>query len=296
MATAEIVNADPFCDVELQPLAETLGKQTQIRLKDDEGNWIPIGTKGAIHGSDYALVPNSRVQQMVGDVLTRTNLEFKPLPSEYNNSKASNVSWDGKKFATRWYLEDVNGDITDDGTQSKLMLGVEGVNSYDGSYKVGVQFYMMSMTCQNQFYSNNLLGGFTFGHYDRGTSSLDEDLVNATQLIQEQATRFERALPKLQSMIDTPLHATDTFQGYLDIREGLMGKGKAWASSHEPHVLNEINNTGITADMGVTQTAHARNLWGLLNAYTAVATHHSGGFNGSRLSQCATDHLILAAA
>ena len=295
MATAEVINEDPFCDADLMPMEELDGKYSVVRLKNSEGEWIPIPSKGAIHGDGYRFVPNSKVQQMAVDVLTRSGREFKPLPNEYNNSKASNLTWDGKKFASRWFIEDINGDINDADNRSKLMLGVEAINSYDGSYKVGINFFAMSIMCQNQFYSQNLLGGFTFGHYDRAGTNLDQDLDSAVELIEAQAETFGRALPKLQALTNTSLADIGngcSMSGYLDIRNSLQGTKKPWAPSHEPHVLDELAHNGVTARMGREQTAHDRNLWGLLNAYTAVSTHHVGGFKGAGLSQFTTDNLL----
>ncbi len=298
MATTDMINHDPFCDVDVMPLAETGGKHGVIRLKNQDGNWEAIGTKGAIHGSDYRLVANSKIEQITQDILTRTGYDYKPLPTEYHNEAATNISWDGKKFASRWYIEDINGDVQDSAlnTDTTIMLGCEAVNSYDGSHKVGINFYMMSMDCQNQFYSNNLLGGFVFNHYDRKDGSLDQDMTDAVGLIGQQAETFTKALPQLQKLISTPLHETNPLQGYLDIRSELQGPKRPWAPSQECHVLDELANNGITSKLNKTQTAHTQNLWGLLNAYTAVATHKVGGFNGANLSRYTTDNFIQRAA
>jgi hypothetical protein len=300
MARTEVINADPYCTVDLEPV-EGLKNMNVVRLfNPDTQTMEPIAGKGAIHAEGYKLVTNEKVHQLVQDVLTRSDQPFEPMPG-LTGSKTGIHTWDGKRFSARWMLPNVRSRVTDPGATEAarnvpMHLGVEAINSYDGSCKVGIQFFAMSMACNNQFYSQNLLGGFTFRHYERsGEGTLDSDIDDAMGLIGQAAERFIDVAPLLQKMADTPLsqmggeNATN-LDGYLAVRSELAG---TWKPSYDPYVLDEMSNTGVTKALGASaQTAHCNNMWGLLNAYTAVSTHKIGGFNGVNLGRIATDSFV----
>lgn len=295
MTAPVMINENPYCDVDLHSLeASGLKDKFVVRLADPEtGEMVPINTKGAIHSTGYRLIPNSRVNQITQDVLTRTKMKWEPLP-KFGNSKVSDQVWDGKKFAARYYMPDVNVDISDpSGSNTKLTLGVEAVNSYDGSYGVALQFFIMSMACSNQFRSNNLLGGFNFRHHEGEGMSLDTDIEDASELLMDQADRFKDIAPMIQHLTNTTLGEAygvkDPMDAFLHLRKDLSS---AWRPGHDTHLLDELNNKGVTARMNRTQTAHTKNMWGMLNAYTAVATHHIGGFNGTSVNRMVTDHFM----
>jgi hypothetical protein len=292
MATPDLVNTDPFCDVDLMPLNETSGKYSVVRLKSeaDPEVFIPIESKGAIHGESYRLVPNTQVRQIAEDVLTRTGMAFEPLQVGHDPDATKNraIVWDGKKYAQRWFMPEVSMDVNG-GDLHRMMLGVQAINSYDGSYKVGLQFFMMACQCLNQFHTGNMLGSFTFNHFDRGDSTLEHDIEEAIQLIGNQAEMFTKALPKLQWLMaqDDPSMAD-----YLKIRNQLNALRPSWPSAYDPHVLDELSHCGVTSGLNLAQTSGTGNLWGLLNAYTAVTTHKVGGFRGAELSRAVTDHFV----
>ena len=297
MSRLEIINEDPYCAVDLAPV-EGLRDMNVTRLFNTEtGKMEPIPGKGAIHAEGYKLVANERVHQMVQDVLTRSGQAYEPMPL-HPGSKSGAHTWDGKRFSARWLLKDVNTSISDPTLRGKtpLHLGVEAINSYDGSCKVGIQFFAMSMRCHNQFYSHNMLGGFTFRHYEsRATNSLDGDIDDAMGLISQQAAQFSAAAPLLGVLATTPVStpfpgAETNLDGYLAVRDHLK---KTWRPSYDPYVLDEMSHNGVTKDIGVSeQTAHCNSLWGLLNAYTAVSTHKIGGFNGVNLGRIAVDSFV----
>jgi len=294
MSTPSIINNDPFCDVELYELKELKNKFV-VRLKHPEtGEMLPIDTKGAIHGPGYRLVSNSRVDQITRDVLTRTGLKWEPLP-KFGNSKVTDQEWDGKKFAARYYIPQVNVDVKDSENKTKLMLGVEAVNSYDGTYGVALQFFIMSQACSNQFRSRNLLGGFNFRHHESADSSLEVDLQDASSMLMSQADQFSSILPKVEGLINTTLedvYGCNRMDAYLQLRSQLC-EADIWKPTYEPHVLDELSHQGVTKRMGrENRTAHIGNMWGVLNAYTAVATHHIGGFNGANINRMVTDRFI----
>lgn len=288
--TSDIINSDPFCDVDLMPLEETVGKYRVVRIRDEEGQFRPIESKGAIHGESYRLVTNTQVRQIAEDVLTRTGMRFEHLAFGHNPDATKNraIVWDGKKYAERWYMPKVSMNLNG-GDLHQMMLGVQAINSYDGSYKVGLQFFMMACKCLNQFHTGNMLGSFTFNHLDRGDGSLEGDMEDAVRIIGNQAETFTRVLPRLQWLMaqDNP-----SMTDYLTVRKQLAALRPAWPGSYDTHVLDEMANCGVTKDLNMAQTASTNNLWGILNAYTAVTTHKVGGFRGAELSRAVTDHFV----
>jgi len=295
----ETINDNPFCDVDLMPLAETDSKYSVVRLKDGETNaFVPIASRGAIHGAGYRLVPNTYVVQLTKDVLTRTGEAFRPMPG-YEGSKSSNITWDGKKFAMAWYLPEV-GDTVNGDPEDRLMLGVRALNSYDGSYKIGMEFFAMRMLCLNQFHSSNMLGSFTYRHFDTGDRTLDADIGDAVEQIGNQAEQFTRCLPRLRQLQKAEVPLTSD---YLAIGGALQKMKPAWPASYDAQVNAELRGEGITNQLGATlqasalrPTADPRTLWGILNAFTAVTTHAIGGFRGVELSRVVTDYILSRAA
>jgi len=284
----ELLNSNPFCDVDLMPLAETHGKYSVVRLKNDETNeFTPIESRGAIHGDGYRLIPNTYVVQLTQDVLTRTKRAFQPLPT-HGDSKAVNVTWDGKKFAMSWYLPEV-GDTVNGDPEDRMMLGVRALNSYDGSYKIGMEFFIMRVLCLNQFHTSNMLGSFTYRHFDTGDRTLDADIGDAIEQIGNQAEQFVRCLPQIRQLQKAERPMT---KDYLEIGGALQQLKPAWPASYEAQVNAELRGDGVTNKLGLRTVAEPNTLWGILNAYTAVTTHAIGGFRGVELSKAVTDHIL----
>jgi len=294
-----VINTDPFCDVDLLPLEETQGKYAVVRLKNAEtGTFTPLDTKGAIHGRDYRLVPNTLINQLAQDVLTKTEMPFELLnqAKEFNGHRGQHTVWDGKKFARRWIINQAHSDDR----LGTLMMGVEAVNSYDGSFKVGLQFFFINTDCVNQFHSGNLMGSFIFSHFDRGDRTLEADIEQAVTMVGQQAKSFALVLPKLRELLKPMTNGTDSLSRFLAIRDELAAETPAWPPSYDGDVLDELRGCGPTAKLKLPQrhsvTSGKHTLWDLLNAYTAVTTHKVGGFRGTSLSRMVTDHFVARAA
>jgi len=293
--TAIPINTDPFCDVDLLPLEETQGKYAVVRLKNAEtGVFTPLDTKGAIHGRDYRLVPNTLINQLAQDILTKAEMPFELL-GQASGSTTGHTVWDGKKFARRWLIKQPHADDQ----LGTLMMGVEAVNSYDGSFKVGLQFFFVHTQCINQFHTGNLMGSFVFGHFDHGDRALETDIEQAVSTIGQQAKNFASVLPKLRTLLKPMSNGTDSLSRFLSIRSELASENPAWPPSYDGDVLDELRGYGPSARLKLPQRPSAQNgrhtLWDLLNAYTAVTTHKVGGFRGASLSRMVTDHFVARA-
>jgi hypothetical protein len=280
------INPDPFAEVNLVPVkhGNVDTDKVFVELQDPEGNMQPLAGLNTVHSKGYKLITNQAVHDMAGDILSRTGKNFQPLAS--SGGKSGHIYWDGaKRFSAKWYCTDIAESLPGG---HAMAMGVEVLNSYDGSFPVGIKFFAMNLLCANQFYANNLFGNFVFRHTE-GQANVFEDVPAALSSISQQADSFLKLLPEFKRLQETKVDGLD---GYLGFRDGINERG--WNRSKDADVLDELHQRGITSRMKRTQTASTDNLWGVLNAYTAVATHVVGGFSGSGLSNLATQYALAS--
>lgn len=301
-AKTPTINPDPYCDVDTE-LINMAGKQTNkcvVRLRDpDTKQMVALDTLGAIHNAEtYALITNRRLQQASHDIMTRSRLQFEPLPAVHG-SKSEPVIWDGKRYIARFYTPDVASDIkpVDGSPSQRILLGMQITNSYDGSLGCAMEFFMMNMVCANQFYSGHMITGFNLKHYRRSDNDIEFELDDAVRAIEQQADQFGRLLPRFAQLTGMPVgealndgkgeRYVDSLSGFLNFRNRL---GNSWKSSFDPYLLDELSGRGVSSRMqGVGRTGGHRSMWDLLNTYTAVCTHQIGGFSGISINRIVTD-------
>lgn len=304
MARTQVINEDPFCAVDTEVL-QMGGKESNkcvIRLQNTETKQMEaIDCLGAIHNADtYALITNQRLHQAANDIMTRSGMQFDPLP-EVNGSASAGTLWDGKRFTARYYSQDVVEDI-DDEKGSRLMLGMQVTNSYDGSLSCAMEFFIMNQLCSNQFYSNHLISGFNLKHYKSANADIEFNIDDAVRALEGQASQFANVVPKFKALTNTTLGRTvkvagkekseanvDNLGAFLMIRQKLA---KIWKPTYDGPLLDELCNRGISKNLAIGNASGSTNLWELLNAYTAVATHKIGGFNGMSINRMVTDTIL----
>ena len=287
IAKQVMINSDPYADVRMHRI-EHNGKPTDkymVEMVDADGAWQPMPGVNAVHGEDYTLVPNTQVHELVGDVLTRTGRTFKPVPT-FGNGHSKPLHWDGKRWSEKWYCEEVAEAMP---TGHALALGVEAINSYDGTHNVGIRFFAMHCLCANQFYAGNMMGNFVFRHMSRDAGiRLQDNVEDALKLMRQQADQFLRIVPQFKKLCDVSVRGMD---GFLDLRSAL--NADVWRASRDPDVLDELYGAGITKELGMRQMdPRPECMWNILNAYTAVSTHKIGGFNGSSASERVTSKIL----
>lgn len=283
-ATAStIINKDPYARVHLAPImhdgADT-GRYLTM-MEDEQGTYKPLPGLDTIHSAGYSLVPNSQVHDLVGDILTRSGREFKPMPH------APSVFWNGKHWSEKWYCEDISEEIQ--ATGSTIALGVEAINSYDGAYPVQIRFFAMHLLCSNQFYASNMLGNVVFRHIRKDAGvQLQENVQDALTTLGTEADRFLRLAQYIRKLSRTHVGG---LPGFLQLRSVINDGG--WRTSLDAAVMDELHGHGITNSLGMQQLGTEPTCyWNILNAYSAVSTHKIGGFNGSRASELATNCII----
>lgn len=286
-----MINDDPFAPVQLRNI-ENAGRKTDkfwVEIEDSETNeFREIPGVGVVHGSDYQLVSNRQVHDMAVGVLDETGMVYKPLPT-FGAGHSEPLNWNGRRFSAKWFVEDAAVDVPGG---SKMMLGVEARNSYDGSCKVGLAFFAMHLVCSNQFYSNNLLGTpFVFPHVNKG-GNLEEDIGLAMAQIRAQAAGFVKVGPNMRMLQDTRV---DKFTDFLALREQL--KATAGLEFRDKVILDELSGRGPSAAMEIPTADYSdpSTYWSIGNAYTAVCTHQVGGVRGADQSGRVIDFLLNSA-
>jgi hypothetical protein len=282
----DMINRDPFCPVRLQNV-EINGKATDkfvVMMQDEAGAQQPLVGVNAVHSADYTLVPNRQVFDMISDVLTRAKAKFEPIPT-FGAGHSTPTYWDGKRYSAKWFTKDV----IVDGPSHAIAMGVEAINSYDGSQPVGIRFFAMHVLCANQFYIQNQLGSFIFRHVSRDAGiNLTENVNDTLSMLREQAGRFVSVAGRFKELSTKRIK---NFKDFLQMRS--EANTKFWSPSRDSDVLDELNGTGITHTLGIPQqNQDPASLWSILNAYTAVCTHRIGGFNGSNLSDSVTQFML----
>lgn len=289
----DMINRDPYAAVCLQNM-EINGRASDkyvVMMQDETGVQQPLAGVNAVHGEDYTLVPNRQVFDMVSDVLTRTDKKFEPVPT-FGGGHSQPTYWDGKRFSAKWFTKDI---AVDGPSGHAIAMGVEAINSYDGSQPVGIRFFAMHCLCANQFYIQNQLGGFIFRHINREAGvNLMENVNDTLSMLRQQAGKFVTLAGKFKEL---KAKRMKNFKDFLQFRA--KANAEFWTPSRDADVLDELNGTGVTNTLGIPQLAHHEDpssLWSILNAYTAVCTHKVGGFSGANLSDSVTNYVLNRAA
>ena len=287
-ATLQVINNDPFCAVRLDDV-EHLGRKTDKKIivmqEQDADTFSPIPGVSTVHGDGYRLVTNRQVKDMAVEVMDKTGLEFRPIPC-WGAGHNENMFWNGRRYSEKWFCPDTHAAV---GKTAAMMLGLEIVNSYDGSCKVGLSFFAMRVECSNQFYSNNLLGRPYELSHANGGGDINEDMHDAFNMIKTQAGNFGRVLPAMRNLMTE--HCS-TFDSFLDLRKQVVND--THLEFRDRQVLDELCGCGITNEMKMAGVKYEdpSSHWDILNAYTAVTTHAIGGPRGSDMSQRVTDWFI----
>lgn len=248
--------ANPFAEVFLDQM-NVAGQDVPKMAVMLKGEQAPVFV--ASHSPGYRLVSNEFCHQVLQDVVTRSDLGS---PEEIG------IIWTGKRYIERVILPgcgfQVNG--------SKMVLGLQGINSYDGSTSFGVEFFSVSLRCHNQFHFSRQLGSFIFKHVNGNNDIIMEDAI---QQLRDGAQRFVKLSPSLGELNAQPASLDTLLQWHSDLS-----------------VLKPCWPTTKTGEVLLAMKKEKPTLWGLLNAFTWTTTHSIGGISGSRLSALACDYAL----
>lgn len=288
---SKLINPDPFCDVRLQQI-EHKGKLTDkymVEIMDAKtSEFVELPGVSTVHSDNYHLVTNKQVHDLALNVIDRIGMPFEPIRT-FGSGHSKPVYWNTKRFSAKWYSPSVSFDEPQGG--SKMMLGMEVTNSYDGSSKVGLAFFAIRLACANQFYSNHLLGRpFEFSHL-MGDGDIQQDILGATQDLADTASNFGRLAPSMKLLADT--HVT-SFKDFLQLRKDIQAS--TGTEFRDKQILNELSGCGITKECGINSTYEdPSSFWSIANAYTAVTTHGIDGPRGSDVSARVVDWMVSRA-
>lgn len=255
MTAGKSVFSDPYAEVDIQPV-QVAGEdvpKVAVRVKDDSGNYK---VSGILH-KDYQLYKNSLVRDVVSDIITRSGMEWANLKT----------LWDGKKYASYVYTKNPIIEIKN-GHTYPIHLGAMARNSYDGSTKLGLEFFAMNTICMNQYIARKTMGYFAIRH----TGNNGFDINDALQNISLGATRLTQLAPRLQTLIAKPLEIKD------------LVAAKAADIIPSSHWGTAIETLGKEVDAGTA--------FGLYQALTFVTSHKMTGFTSINAGDEVTEYFF----
>lgn len=244
----ERVKSDPFANVWLEPM-EAQGKEVPrqaVMIETNEGTPRFV----AAHSPNYKLVPNQNAWDMVHDILDAAQLK----------GEESRIYWNGKKFLGLITIPDFEMD--DPSAIQPLRMGIEVVNSYDGTLQLGVRYMMQRLVCSNGLYVSQVLGQWRWKHLE----SVDIDAGAA--YTRDAGDRFLSLQSSVKEMGERDIDLTTVLHWHEKL------KLKGWTDSHTGKVLDNLKEHTV---------------WGLLNAYTYVTSHHISDIAGADLSSKVCD-------
>lgn len=255
MAKSSFSFSDPFADVEtaaVQVAGEDVAK-VAVRVKDDKGEYQLAG----ILGKDYQVYKNSLVRDVVHDIMSRSQMSWKSLKT----------LWNGKQYVDYFYTENPITAIKN-GMEYPLHLGMMARNSYDGSSKFGLEFYIMNMVCTNQYIARKAMGYFAVRH----TGENNFDVQDALDNISQGTSRLISLAPKIQGLIEKKLELSD------------IVAAQAAEVIPSSHWGTAIETLGKEYDMGT--------IFGLYQALTFVTSHKMSGLSSISKGDEVTNYIF----
>ena len=254
-AVEKSVFSNPFADVDMQSVSvagEEVAK-VAVRVKDDKGEYKLAG----ILGKDYTVYKNSLVRDVASDIMSRSGMAWKNLKT----------LWDGKKYADYFYTENPLAEVKN-GTNYPLHLGMMLRNAYDGTGKLGFEFFVMNQICMNQYIARKIMGYFAIRH----TGVNNFDIEDALQNVSVGATRLTQLAPRLQNLTTRELTVSDI---------------TAAAGSE----LIPASHWGAALDT-LSKEVDAGKIFGLYQALTFVTSHKMQGFTSINAGDGVTEYFF----
>jgi hypothetical protein len=182
---------------ELDPLAPVAKEQLQTGSGVKSSRYaIVIDPEGArqevgVVSADYQLIPNRVARDVALDILTRSGLSF----------DERSLAFDGRRYRQRWVVpefqvEPKQGDF--------VSLGLDVVNSYDGTTPFALSFIAERLECLNGMVVDFILGAFRFRHWGEN-GKFKEELENAVSSLTMLGESSGKLLPGMKRMVETKI-------------------------------------------------------------------------------------------
>jgi hypothetical protein len=201
---------------ELDPLAPVAKEQLQTGsgvkssryaiIMDPDGLRQEVG----VVSEDYQLIPNRIARDVALDILTRSGLSF----------EERSLAFDGRRYRQRWVIPEFSvepklGDF--------VRLGLDVVNSYDGTTPFSLSFIAERLQCLNGMVVDFILGAFRFRHWGEN-GRFKEELETAVSTLTMLGENSEKLLPGMKRMVETKIDRP-TIQGTfkeLELKDNLI--------------------------------------------------------------------------
>jgi hypothetical protein len=202
---------------ELDPLAPVAKEQLQTGsgvkssryaiIIDPEGARQEVGVVSA----DYQLIPNRVARDVALDILTRSGLSF----------EERSLAFDGRRYRQCWVIPEFSvepreGDFVN--------LGLDVVNSYDGTTPFSLSFIAERLQCLNGMVVDFILGAFRFRHWGEENGKFREELEDGVSSLTMLGENSEKLLPDMRRMVETKIDrptVQSTFKE-LELKDNLI--------------------------------------------------------------------------
>jgi len=242
----EIETTNPFTDVRLEKVTvagQEVNKKA-VLVKDDLNEWKAV----SVVGPEYNLVPNSICREVMDDVMSRSDYDWREL----------RTLWDAKRFCQMFITTEAITSIKN-GREYPLHVGMMIRNTYDGSGAFSFEMYACNMVCTNQYINRNRFGFFAMRHTPGEAGKWDVN--DALQNVGTGADNLLQVAPRIQQLMSEPLAVDHLIEANSRIR---LPSGQ-WGN-----VLEKLEG-------------EERTRFGLFQALTNVASHEVKGWNSLRV-------------
>jgi len=215
----DLEGIDPLAPVAMEPLQTSRGTKVNrcAIILDPDGVRKEVG----IVSQDYALVPNNKAYQVALDIMGRSSLKFEP----------EGCAFDGRRYRQRWVVAEPEhrGEVK---PGDFVSLGLDVVNSYDGSTMFGLNFIAQRLTCSNGMVVDFALGGFRFRHWasngfdGKGHDAWQGELAAAENTLTVLPEKIETVLPAFQKMTEMKCFRQDYQRIFKELgtSDGMAGQ------------------------------------------------------------------------
>lgn len=185
---------NPYTSIDKQP-AIANGIDTgyfQVHVeqeyRDKEGNMrTDMVNCGKPVSSNYLLIPNREVKDIVDDLADQTNFKF-------DNSR---YFFNGKAYMYTMTTENVVGEVD---VGDPVNLGIGAWNSYDGSKAFSLFMFINRLICTNGMLSKTMFNTFRFKHTQQNSGWQDE-AQNAVQFLQSGPAKLDNWIESAKQLL-----------------------------------------------------------------------------------------------
>ena len=230
----------PYVDIrKKEPELNQIGiGYDMVQIKEDDV-WTNVGRPVS---SNYLLIPNADVRDIVQDICSKTTWHFDE-PKTF---------FDGKRFMITSTTEEIATDVD---VGDAVSLGIGAWNSYDGTKAFSLFMFINRLVCLNGMLSKQMFNTYKFRHLQSDNENWATEAKQAFDFVQTGPSKVKSWAESAKKLM-VPLHRVDQLE---DLTKDHLGKipVTTYGKIMKRFLSVEEDHTG----------------WGFLNAGTNVLWH-----------------------